>query len=315
MKIKTLCILGGTGFVGRHLVSHLANSGHQLTVPTRNRERHKELLVIPQVQLIQADIDDDRALESFCKGRDAVINLVGILNGSPEAFRAVHAELPGQLVEICCRVGVKRLLHMSALNADRHGPSEYLRSKGEGEQRVLQAEELHATCFCPSVIFGPDDSFFNRFATLLKLTPVLPLACPQARFAPVYVDDVVRAFEAALEDETTFGKRYELCGPRTYTLKELVEYAARLLDRRRLIWGLPDNLSRMQASVFQHLPGQLFTLDNYHSLQVDNVCQRDGLSELGITPHSIEAIMPGYFQGDWQRSPRYSRFRRNARHD
>jgi uncharacterized protein YbjT (DUF2867 family) len=315
MKVQTLCVVGGTGFVGGHLVTHLANGRRRLKVLTRHRERHKALAVLPEVDVIEADIREQTALESHFSGCDAVINLVGILNGNEAEFRALHAELPRRVVVACRQVGVPRLLHMSALNADSNGPSIYLRTKGQGEQAVLQVEGIQTTRFCPSIIFGPDDSFFNRFATLLKLGPVLPLACPNARFAPVYVGDVVRAFEVALEDEATYGKRYELCGPRIYTLKELVEYTAQLIGCKRLIIGLPDSLARLQGHIFEHLPGQLFTMDNYHSLQVDSVCRSDGLGALGITPHTVETIMHRHFQHQDARAYRYSAMRNLARRD
>jgi NADH dehydrogenase len=265
--------------------------------------------------LLEADIHDPQTLRRQISGCDAVINLVGMLNGTETDFRALHVELPRQIVEACRTVGVRRLLHMSALNADAaHGTSVYLRSKGQGEQAVLQAQDLLSTCFCPSVIFGPDDSFFNRFATLLRLSPVLPLACPYSRFAPVYVGDVVSAFEVALEDETTFGKRFEVCGPQTYTLRQLVEYTAQVLGRKRLIIDLSNPLAKLQARIFTHVPGQPFTLDNYRSLQIDSVCRSAGLAALGITPHSIEAFVPGYLRGQRQRD-RYRNFRRIARRD
>jgi NADH dehydrogenase len=315
MKVKTICVLGGTGFVGRHLVTHLANGGRRLRVLTRHRERHKALMVIPSVDLRETDIRKPQNLHRLIADCDAVINLVGILNGSAADFHALHVELPRQIVATCRTVGVKRLLHMSALNADAaHGPSVYLRSKGQGELAVLEASELQSTCFCPSVIFGPNDHFFNRFATLLRLTPVLPLACPYTRFAPVYVDDVVRACEVALEDENTFGKRFELCGPQTYTLRTLVEYTAHVLGYKRLIIGLSDPLAKLQARILTHVPGQPFTLDNYRSLQTDSVCHSAGLAALGITPYSIEALVPGYLTGRRQRD-RYRNFRRIARRD
>ncbi len=315
MKIQTICVLGGTGFVGRHLVAHLANGGRRLRVLTRHRERHKALTVIPGVKLLEADIHDPQTLRQQITGSDAVINLVGILNGSTADFQALHVALPRQIVEACRTTGVERLLHMSALNGDAaHGPSVYLRTKGQGEQVILQAQNLQTTCFCPSVIFGPDDSFFNRFATLLRLSPVLPLACPYTRFAPVYVGDVVRAFEAALEDEATFGKRFELCGPQTYTLRQLVEYTAQVLGLKRLIIGLSDPLAKLQARILTYFPGQPFTLDNYRSLQVDSICHSPGLAALGITPHSIEAFVPDYLTGRRQRD-HYCNFRRRARRD
>ena len=315
MKVRDICMLGGTGFVGRRLVAHLANSGYRVKVLTRHRERHKALLVSPLVTLIETDVRDPDRLQAEFTGCQAVINLVGILNGSEAEFRAAHAELPARVAQACRQAGARRLLHMSALNADPvNGPSIYLRTKGEGEQAVFGTEGIQVTTFCPSIIFGPEDSFFNRFAALLKLSPFLPLACPQARFAPVYVDDVAQAFAAALENEATVGVALELCGPRIYTLKELVEYTAQLIGKRRLIVGLPDNLARLQARIFEHIPGQPFTMDNYLSLQADSVCCVSGLEALGIAPHSVEAIMPQHFQSTTQRG-RYSSLRTEARRD
>ena len=315
MKVQTICILGGAGFVGGHLVTHLANEGHSLKVLTRHPQRHRELAVLPTVDLVEAGIGDQAALEAQFAGCDAVINLVGILNGSEAEFQALHADLPRRVAEACRKAGTPRLLHMSALNADPDGSSIYLRTKGQGLQAVLQAEGIHATAFCPSVIFGPDDSFFNRFATLLKLSPVIPLACPDARFAPVYIGDVVSAFALALEDSSTYGPSYELCGPRVYTLKELVEYTAQLIGRKRLIVGLPDGLARLQARIFEHLPSQPFTTDNYNSMQRDSVCRSDGLAALGIVPHSVEAIMSRHFQHQDARAYRYEAMRRQAGRD
>ncbi|MDX1607277.1 MAG: complex I NDUFA9 subunit family protein, partial [Candidatus Competibacterales bacterium] len=245
MRIDTICILGGTGFVGGHLVTRLVNEGYTVRVPTRHRERHRELLVIPQVQLRQVPDFSVETLAAQFSGCQAVINLVGILNGSPEAFHRVHAQLPADVVEAAARAGTTRYLHMSALNADaEHGPSEYLKSKGAGEAAAHAGAErgLQVTSFRPSVIFGPDDGFFNRFATLLRLSLVLPLACPNARFAPVYVGDVVEAFVRSLNDPDSFGQGYELCGPKSYTLRELVEYTGKLIGRRRLVIGLSDKL-------------------------------------------------------------------------
>ena len=315
MKVQTICILGGTGFVGGHLVTHLANQGHSLKVLTRHPQRHRALAVLPTVALVGTGIGDQAALEAQFAGCDAVINLVGILNGSEAEFQALHADLPRRVAEACRKAGAPRLLHMSALNADPNGPSIYLRTKGQGLQAVMQTEGIQATAFCPSVIFGPDDSFFNRFAALLKLSPVIPLACPNARFAPVYIGDVVSAFALALEDASTSGKSYELCGPRVYTLKELVEYTAQLIGRKRLIVGLPDGLARLQARIFEYLPGQPFTRDNYNSMQRDSVCRIDGLAALGITPHSVEAIMSRHFHHQDARAYRYDAMRRQAGRD
>ena len=304
MKIRKICVLGGTGFVGRHLLARLANRGYQLKMLTRHPQRHRDLAVLPDAELIGADIRDPAALLTHFADCDAVINLVGVLHdqGSSQGFQALHVDLPVKIIETCRALGIKRLLHMSALHADAaKGPSQYLFTKGEGEQRVMAATDLAVTCFKPSIIFGPKDNFYNQFAGLLKVFPVLPLACPNARFAPVYVGDVAQAFEMSLENEATIGKCYELCGPRAYTFREIVEDIARMLGLKRKVIGLPDGLARLQAKVLGLLPVKIFTTDNFLSLQVDSVCGRDGLAELGITPHSVESIMQMYFADESQR--------------
>lgn len=320
MKIEKVCVLGGTGFVGAHLVARLVNLGYSVRVPTRRRERHRNLLVMPQVELCQLEDLSPQSLQSQLAGCDAVINLIGILNGTEAAFQKLHAELPAAIVEACQAVGVQRYLHMSALNADaENGPSIYLRTKGAGEDAAHAgaAQGLLVSSFRPSVIFGPDDQFFNRFATLLKAAPVLPLACPEARFAPVYLDDVVQAFVVALERPETAGQRYDLYGPKVYTLRELVQYTAQMIGRRRLVWGLSDKLSRLEAKVMEStlrwLPGgPPLSFDNYQSMQVDSVGESDGLAALGITPRSVESVMPKYFGGELSRL-RYNELRRDSR--
>lgn len=313
MKIQKICVLGGTGFVGRHLVARLANRGYQVKVLTRHPQRHRGIEVLPNTKLIEAGVHDSTVLLENFSGCDAVVNLVGVLHEYPgQSFRAVHAELPGKVVEACRAAGVKRLLHMSALHADAaKGPSQYLFTKGEGEQVVMRAEGLAVTCFKPSIIFGPDDNFYNQFANMLKAFPVLPLACPNARFAPIYVGDVAQAFEVALENDATIGQSYELCGPRVYTFREIVEDIARMLGLKRVVVGLPDSMARLQAKLLGWLPVKIFTTDNYLSLQVDSICDRNGLDTLGITPHSVESIMLMYFGGKIQRR-RYDALRKGA---
>ncbi|MCP5159334.1 MAG: complex I NDUFA9 subunit family protein [Gammaproteobacteria bacterium] len=300
MKVQKICVFGGTGFVGRHLVARLANRGHTVRVPTRHPQRHREIEILPGAELVGANIHDPQTLRELLTGCDTAINLAGVLHEhSNQSFRTVHVELPGKIMDACRATGAKRLLHMSALHADAaKGPSQYLFTKGEGEQMILQAKELAVTVFKPSIIFGPDDNFYNQFANLLKLTLVLPLACPNSRFAPVYIGDVAGAFEAALENDATIGQSYELCGPRIYAFKELVEDIARMLGKKRLVVGLPDSLAQLQAKIFGMLPVKIFTTDNYLSLQVDSVCSCNGLEALGITPHSVEGIMPAHFADD-----------------
>ncbi len=303
-----VCLVGGAGFIGRHLVGRLARDGHYLRVLTRRRERHRDLLVVPTLEVVETDVHFASNLMDALAGCDVVVNLVGILNegrGEAASFRAAHVDLTRKVVEAARFNGARRLLHMSALNADPAAPSAYLRTKGEGEDAAHEAarEGLAVTSFRPSVVFGPEDSFFNRFADLLRLSPVLPLACPEARFAPVYVGDVAEAFARALDDRATFGRRYDLCGPQTFTLSELVRYTAEVAGLRRRVLGLGDTASRLQARVLEHLPGKPFSYDNYLSLGLDSVCREDGLGALGVTPTGVAAVVPGYLGG--QDRPRF----------
>lgn len=298
MPTATVCLLGGTGFVGRHLAARLAQQDYNVKILTRAPERHYDLLVLPTVTLIEADVQDAAVLAREFAGCKAVINLVGILNERGHrgrGFRQAHVELAGKVIEACRAAGVTRLLHMSALNATRDAPSHYLRTKAEAAERVLAAGKPQATVFEPSVIFGPGDSFTTRFTRLLRLAPgILPLACASARFAPVYGGDVAEAMLRSLDDRTTFGQRYQLCGARSYTLRELLRYLVRLEGLHRLVIGLPRRLSWLQAAVMEWLPGKPFSLDNYRSLQVDNVCRHNGFAAFGIEPVALEAVVPTY---------------------
>ena len=307
MKLDNVLVLGGSGFVGRHLVAALAANGIRVTVPSRHRERAKHLLPLPTVDVVETDIMAPGALEALAGGRQAVINLVGILHGD---FERVHAELPRRVVAACRARGVGRLLHMSALGASPGAPSEYLRTKAAGEQAALAATDLAVTAFRPSVIFGPEDAFLNTFAALARTFPVLPIACPQARFQPVYVADVAQAMCRALDDLSTHGKTYELCGPRQYTLKELVELVCEMTGRHRAVIGLSDRLSYWQAFVMERLPGKLITRDNLRSMQVPNVCA--GVFPFGIRPEALEAAAPAYLRHTGPRE-RYPRLRWRAR--
>jgi len=299
MQYKNICLLGGTGFVGSHLAARLAQQGVSVKIITRYRQASKSLQVMPSVHLVEADCHDPAALEREFQGMDAVINLVGILNekGSKgEGFRHAHVELTRKVLDAMQKAGVNRLLQMSALGAAAGGPSHYLRSKGEAEGLILVHSNpaLEPTIFQPSTIFGHGDSFINRFAGLLRLLPIFPLACPNSRMQPVFVGNVVEAFLRALEDRQTIGQRYELGGPEIMTLKEIVAYTARVMGKRRWIIGLPDFAARMQAAVMEWVPGKPFSRDNYNSLQVDSVCKENGLKTLGIEATSMDAVVPGY---------------------
>ncbi len=317
MKTQHICVLGGTGFVGSHLVFRLADLGHRVTVPSRRPARHREFRVHPNVRLVDANPYNHDRLTALLRDVDCVVNLVGILNESGNStFQRAHVELPAAVVKAMREAGVSRLLHMSALNANvNESHSRYLKTKGAGEDLVHQTPGVDTTSFRPSVIFGPRDSFFNRFASLLSLSPlVFPLARAGARFAPVYVGNVVEAFVHALADRDTIGQRLELCGPKEYTLAELVRYTARLTGRRTRILALPDPLGRLQAMVLGLLPGKPFSLDNYYSLKIDSVCRENALPLLGIQPRSVEGVVPTYL-GDASMRARYFQFRATARHE
>ncbi len=300
MSRLRIAVLGGTGFVGHSLCERLVADGHEVRILTRRAERHRDLLVLPTALVVDADVHNPAVLKREFRGLDAVVNLVGILNEAGrdgKGFERVHAELPAKVVQACRQNGVARLLHMSALNASADGPSHYLRSKGHGENIVHEAESasLHVTSFRPSVIFGPGDSFTNRFAALLRQVPfVFPLASANARLQPVLVTDVVKAFVLALDRHATFGQRYNLCGPQAYTLGEIVTYLARLLGLKRRILPLNNRLSRLQAMLLQFVPGQPFTPDNYRSLQVASICKAPFPSVFGFSPARFDEIVPTY---------------------
>jgi len=317
MKYRSICMLGGSGFVGGHLAARLASDGVDVKILTRNAERSKHLTVLPTVKLVQGDCHDPAVLEREFQGMDAVINLVGILNEKGhkgEGFRRAHVELTRKVLDACQQTGVRRLLHMSSLNADGGGPSHYLRTRGEAESlvHIYSRLGLQATIFQPSTIFGEGDSSINRFAGLLRLMPIFPLACPHSRMAPVHVGDVVEAFHRSLQDRNTIGRRYQLCGPDVMTLKEIVSYTARVMGKRRLIIGLPDFLSRLQANLMEFFPGKPFSRDNYHSLLVDSVCMENGLAELGITATAMDAVVPRFLGGRNSRD-RFAEMRRQAK--
>lgn len=311
--MKNILLIGGSGFLGGHVAHRLAAQGRRLTVPTRHRERARHLLVLPTVEVIETDVHDEARLAGLVAGQDAVINLVGILHsryGLPYGpdFASGHVELPGKIAAACAAAGVRRLVHVSALNADVNGPSQYLRSKGAGEA-VLRAagESLDLTLFRPSVIFGPEDSFLNLFARLQRLAPMMPLGNPQARFQPVFVEDVAQAVVASLDRRDAFGQAYCCCGPQVYTLAELVRYVGRLCGRPRPVIALPEALARIQAGLLELLPNPPLSVDNLDSMDVDSVCPSGEQLPFGAVPAPLEAVAPGYLAGATQRQGNYGR--------
>ncbi|HTN49587.1 MAG TPA: complex I NDUFA9 subunit family protein [Burkholderiaceae bacterium] len=320
MKHQDILVVGGAGFVGRHVVNRLVDRGLAVTVPTRRPGAAKHLITLPTVDLVEADVNDDADLDRLLEGRDAVVNLVGILQGSRgvpygREFAQAHIELPRRIVARCAAQGIRRYLHMSSLGADSRGPSMYQRSKGDGEATV-RASALDWTIFRPSVIFGPEDRFLNTFATLATMAPVLPIANAATRFQPVWVVDVADAFANALDNPKTYRQIYEMAGPRIYTLRELVRFAASASGHPRVVVGLPAGLARAQATLMELAPGEpLMSRDNLDSMQRDNIATAQPYTpapELGIELHSMETEAAEYLSGQGQRS-RLGSYRARAR--
>jgi uncharacterized protein YbjT (DUF2867 family) len=312
-RLQSIVVLGGTGFLGTRLVARLIKDGHQVTVLSRDREQHKHLLVLPGLTLENCDVYAEAYLSERFRGKDVVINLVGILNErgfGGSGFRRAHTELTRGVLQAARSAGATRLLQVSALKAAPDAPSYYLRSKGEAEQLIRDSgAALDWTIFQPSVMFGPGDSFLNRFARLLATIPwVLPLAKPNARFQPVFVDDVVEALRGCLHGGSCSRQTYELGGPHVYTLREIVNLVAKLTGRRRWIMGLPDPVAWLQALAMNFVPGRPFSSDNYRSLTVDSVCTQDGFAQLGIKPQSMVASANQYL-GALEDNARLSRNR------
>ena len=300
MRPQSIAVLGGTGFLGTRLVARLIKDGRRVTVLSRDREQHKHLLVLPGLTLQNCDVYEEAQLSEHFRGKDVVINLVGILNErgfGGSGFRRAHTELTRGVLQAARSAGVTRLLQVSALKAAVDAPSYYLRSKGEAERliRETSSASLDWTIFQPSVMFGPGDSFLNRFGGLLAISPkVFPLAKPHARFQPVFVDDVIEALLRCLHGGASSRQTYELGGPQIYSLREIVGLVAKLTGRRRWVVGLPDVVARLQAFVMDFVPGRPFSSDNYRSLTVDSVCTEDGFAKLGIKPQSMPASARQY---------------------
>jgi len=296
-------VAGATGFVGRHLCARLTDALYRVTAVTRRRERAQPLILLPTLDVAEIDATDSAALAKAATGAAAIVNLSGILNESgSDTFARAHVEVARSVVSACRAAGVRRLLHMSALNADPQGPSRYLRSKGEAEA-IVAGSGLDWTIFRPSVIFGPDDSFTNLFARLQQSLPVLPLAGSSARFQPVYVGDVVRCFVHALGDRATIDHRYALCGPKVYTLLELVRYVGATTHHDRPILTLGPTLGALQAFTLEHLPGKLMSRDNLASMRVDSVDPGPFPPVFGFAPTPLEAIAPSYLAPSAMGSP------------
>jgi uncharacterized protein YbjT (DUF2867 family) len=292
--MKRILVLGGTGFVGRHLCKELARLQYRVTVPTRSKVQTVQSL--PSLDLVQADVHDPAALARLVRGHDAVVNLVAILHGTSFEFQRTHVDLVKKIVQACLDSGVTRLVHVSALGAASDAPSMYQRTKAAGEA-VLEASTLHWTVLRPSVMFGEGDRFLNLFARVQELAPIMPLAGADTLFQPVWVGDVVNAIVQCLQRDESARRIYEACGPERFTLRQLVKLAGSMSGHPRPVVGLPPVLARLQAFLMELAPGQpLMSRDNLDSMKVSNVFSGNlpGLDALGISPRALSDIAPIY---------------------
>jgi NADH dehydrogenase len=300
MNTPRVLVLGGSGFVGRHVCEQLARLGWHITVPTRRAVHAASVQSLPGLTVIEASVHSEADLARLMPGHYAVVNLVAVLHGSEDRFESVHVDLPGKIAAAMKQAGVQRLVHVSALGADPQGPSMYQRSKARGET-VLHNASLQLTVLRPSVIFGAEDKFLNLFADLQAVAPFMPLAGSGTRFAPVWVADVARAVVTCLQKPATIGQTYELCGPDVLTLGELVQQAGQWAGvnhgRGRPVIGLPMWMGWLQAAAMELAPGEpLMSRDNLASMKVDNVAtgQLPGLAALGIAAASAAGVAPTY---------------------
>lgn len=297
MSSARYLVLGGTGFIGSHLLAALAPSGCGVTVLSRNREQRRAINVLPNVRTISADVYDRAVLEKHLAGHDAVINLVGILNETGDAtFTHAHVDLTASVIAACRHVGVRRIHQMSSLNAGERA-SKYLKTRGEAEAQVRNSG-MEWTIYRPSVVFGKGDGLVSRFLKLLKISPVLPLAQPHAKIAPAFVGDIASAFTHCFADRGTIGKIYELYGPDTLELIQIVRMIRDAAGLRRMVMPLPTALGKLQAIAAEMIPSKPFSRDNFKSLEVDSVGTRDGFGELGITPRRFAAMLPEVLGND-----------------
>ncbi len=313
--MSKILVIGGSGFIGSHVVARLAQDGHELRVPTRLRQRAKHLILLPTVDVTEADVHDDRALDHLVTGVDAVVNLVGVLHsraGNPYGhdFAQAHVALPRRILDACYKAGTRRLVHASAVGATQDSPSEYLRSKAAGEEVLIAARaRIDATVLRPSVVFGPEDRFLNLFAALNRCFPAILLACPEAKFQPVHVADVAECVARCLWDRSSIHHHYDLCGPRVYTLRDLVKFSGTASGRWRPVIGLPESIAYLQAWAMEWLPGKLLTRDNLRSMRVD--CVSAAEFPFGIRPQSMEDTAPAWLAKEFFYS-HYDKFRGRA---
>ncbi len=302
MAARIVTVFGGSGFIGRYLVQRLARHGWIVRVAVRRPDRAlflKPMGAVGQITPVAASLRHEGSVAAAVAGADAVVNLVGVLHGrGANSFAAIHVEGAARVAQAARAAGAKTFVQMSALGADPDSPAEYGRSKAAGEREVREVFAA-ASVARPSIVFGPEDDFFNRFAAMARLSPALPLiGGGRMRFQPIYVGDVADAAAAALENPGFAGQTFELAGPRIYTFKELMELLLAAIGRRRLLLPVPFPVATIQAAILGLLPHPPLTLDQLRLLKTDNVLtgKLPGLTELGIQPTGLEAILPSYLE-------------------
>lgn len=309
-KFSKVVILGGTGFIGAQLATKLSPISEKIVIPTRNIESNSGLKMIPNLKIIRTDIKDERSINQLFKDADLIINTVGILNELDEdnSFDKIHYQITKKISHCIKKNNIKRYLHISSLNADPKSIGKYLKSKGQAEDFLISETSSFCklTIFRPSIVFGESDSFFNKFATLLKFLPIFPLACPNAKFMPVYVEDLTDFMISTINNVDSYGKKIDVTGPNEYTFRELINQTLRALKIKRIIIPLNNFLSQVQARVFEKLPGKLFTMDNYQSLQIDS-CSDKGFKGSS----SLEDIVPQYLNIKYKQE-RFEKLRKKS---
>jgi uncharacterized protein YbjT (DUF2867 family) len=296
---RVATVFGGSGFIGRYVVKRLAHQGYVVRVPSRYPEGAlflKPMGAVGQVVPLYAPVTIEATVQRAVEGAEVVVNLVGALTESPAAsFEAVHTEGAERIARLSAAAGVARLIQVSAIGADPNSPSRYASTKGKAEQAVLAAFP-QATILRPSLVFGPEDQFFNRFAAIARMSPIMPVIHGETKMQPVYVSDVADAAMAALASSTTRGKIFEIGGPRVWTFREILAFILKTTHRDRTLLNIPMGIARLQASILQHVPGKPLTPDQLLMLSKDSVVAPGalGLADLGITPTPVELIVPAY---------------------
>ncbi|MBV6656961.1 MAG: complex I NDUFA9 subunit family protein [Devosiaceae bacterium] len=300
---KLVTVFGGSGFLGRYIVRELAKRGYRVRVAVRRPDlagHVQPMGAVGQIHAVQANLRYGWSVDRAIEGADAVVNLVGILfEKGKQSFEAVQGEGPGLIAQACAKAGISNLVQVSAIGADSDADAAYARSKAAGEAAV-RASVPDAIIMRPSIVFGPEDDFFNRFANMARMSPILPVVGPQTRFQPVYVGDVADAVALAVDGGATPGTIYELGGPEIDTFEGLMERMLHIIERRRAIIAMPDKVAELQARVFELLPKPILTVDQIKMLANDNVVSDAALAEqrtlqgLGLQPAALEAILPTY---------------------